>query len=214
MFAMRFSRRVLRGLPLQSIDHIATALPMPAFSFRAAQLALAAAALAALAGCGSFDKTTLQMASVLTPYRVEVVQGNFVSREQVEALKPGMSRQQVRDILGTPLVTSVFHGNRWDYVFTIKRQGVEPQERRLAVFFNGEALERFEGDPMPSEAEFVAKLDNKRKNAKVPPLEASEESLRRFAEERKTPASSPANAPAAEPAPVTANYPPLETPAR
>ena len=52
------------------------------------------------------------------------MQGNFVSKEQVEALRPGMSRQQVRDILGTPLVTSVFHADRWDYVFTIKRQGV------------------------------------------------------------------------------------------
>jgi outer membrane protein assembly factor BamE len=186
---------------------------MSAFSLRAARLALAATAVLAVSGCGSFDRTTLQIANVVTPYRVEVVQGNFVSREQVEALKPGMSRQQVRDILGTPLVTSVFHASRWDYVFTIKRQGVEPQRRRLAVFFNGEALERFDGDPMPSEAEFVTTLDNKRKDAKVPALEASEESLRRFADERKAPAAKP---PAAEPAsaPVTASYPPLETPAR
>jgi outer membrane protein assembly factor BamE len=199
------------GLPLQSIDHIATALPMSAFPSRAARLALAAAALAAVAGCGSFDSSTQRLANMLAPYKVEVVQGNFVSREQVEALKPGMSRQQVRDILGTPLVASVFHGSRWDYVFTIKRQGVGPQERRLAVFFNGEALERFEGDTMPSEAEFVATLDNKRKDAKVPPLEASEETLRRFSEQRKTPAKPPA---AAEPAPATASYPPLEPPAR
>jgi outer membrane protein assembly factor BamE len=47
-----------------------------------------------------------------------VVQGNFVSREQVEFLKPGMTRQQVRDVLGTPLVASLFHADRWDYVFT------------------------------------------------------------------------------------------------
>jgi outer membrane protein assembly factor BamE len=213
MLAMGFPRRAVGALPLQSIDHIATALPMPVFSLRAARPALAAAVVAALAGCGSFDQATLQIANVITPYKVEVVQGNFVSREQVEALKPGMGRQQVRDILGTPLVTSVFHADRWDYVFTIKRQGVAPQQRRLAVFFNGEVLARYEGDPMPSEAEFVATLDNKRKNAKVPPLEASEESLRRFADERKAPASAPANVPA-EPAPITASYPPLETPAR
>jgi len=187
---------------------------MPAFSFRAARLALAVAVAAAFAGCGSFDKGTMHIANAITPYRVEVVQGNFVSREQVEALKPGMSRQQVRDILGTPLVTSVFHSNRWDYVFTIKRQGVEPQQRRLAVFFNGEALDRFEGDVMPSEAEFVATLDNKRQNAKVPALEASEDSLRRFADERKAPAAAPAKAPTAEPAPAAASYPPLEAPAR
>jgi len=211
MLAMRFRGRLLEGLPLQSIDHIATALPMSAFPLRAARLALVAAAIAAVAGCGSFDQATLHIANLITPYRVEVVQGNFVSREQVDALKPGMSRQQVRDILGTPLVTSVFHANRWDYVFTIKRQGVQPQERKLAVFFSGEALERFQGDTMPSEAEFVTTLDNKRKDAKVPPLEASEETLQRFATERKA-----AKAAAAEPAqaPITASYPPLEAPAR
>ena len=102
-----------------------------------------------------------------------MVQGNFVSKEQVEALKPGMSRQQVREILGTSLLTDVFHADRWDYVFTIRRQGVEPQQRRLTVFFKGEVLERFEGDAMPSEEEFVATLDTRKRSGKVPALEAS-----------------------------------------
>ena len=106
-----------------------------------------------------------RVAGLVTPYKVDVVQGNFVSKEQVEALKPGMSRQQVRDILGTPLLTSVFHADRWDYVFTLKRQGVTAQARKLTVFFKGDVLERFEGDAMPTEAEFVATLDNKRRNA-------------------------------------------------
>src|SRR2546427_2752627 len=92
----------------------------------------------ALAGCSSLDGAAHRVANVVTPYKVEVVQGNFVSREQVEALQPGMSRQQVRDILGTPLVTSVFHADRWEYVFTIKRPGVDSQVRKLTVFFNGE----------------------------------------------------------------------------
>jgi outer membrane protein assembly factor BamE len=120
------------------------------------------------------------VAGSITPYRVEVVQGNFVSREQVDALKPGMSRQQVRELLGTPLVTSLFHADRWDYVFTLKRQGVEPQQRRLTVFFRGDQMARFEGDTMPSESEFVATLGTRRKLGSVPPLEASEESLRAF----------------------------------
>jgi outer membrane protein assembly factor BamE len=184
-------------------------LPMSAHPSRASRLLLAAAACAVTAGCGSFDGATRRFASSLTPYQVEVVQGNFVSKEQVEALKPGMSRLQVRDILGTPLVTSVFHADRWDYVFTLKRKGVDAQARKLAVFFKGEVLERFEGDPMPSESEFVATLDNKRKNAKVPVLEASEESLNKFAPARPAAAS----AEAAEPPPA-AGYPPLEAPAR
>jgi outer membrane protein assembly factor BamE len=180
---------------------------MPAFPPRAFRLVLALATGALAGGCGTFDNATQRVAGLVTPYKVEVVQGNFVSKEQVEAIKPGMSRQQVRDILGTPLVTSVFHANRWDYVFTLKRQGVPAQERKLAVFFSGEVMERVEGDTMPSEAEFVATLDNKRKGAKVPPLEASEEALKRFATDK--PAAPPA-APAATLPPPPASYPPLE----
>jgi outer membrane protein assembly factor BamE len=170
---------------------------------------MALALAAALAGgCGSFDRMSQGVASSITPYKVEVVQGNFVSREQVAALKPGMSRLQVRDVLGTPLVTSLFHGDRWDYVFTLKRQGVQSQARRLTVYFKGEVLDRFEGDEMPTEADFVATLDNKRKDAKVPVLEASEESLKQFSAGRTAPAPAPV-----EP-PVSASYPPLEAPAR
>lgn len=177
-------------------------------SVHPARLALAAAALAALAGCGSFDSVTRGMAGVISPYRVEVVQGNFVSREQVELLKPGMSRQQVRDLLGTPLVSSVFHADRWDYVFTLKRAGVEAQQRRLTVFFKGEALERFEGDAMPSEAEFVATLGDRRTPGKVPELEASEDKLKAF------PAKPAADAAPAQPPARSTAYPPLESPAR
>lgn len=147
--------------------------------------------------------------SVITPYQAEVVQGNFVSREQVQALRMGMPRQAVRDILGTPLVTSVFHADRWDYAFTIKRQGAEPQQRRLSVFFKGNTLDRIEGDPLPTEAEFAAKLDTRRAPTKVPELKASEEALSQFPA-KKLPAVT--NEPAAAPAAVT--YPPLETPAR
>ena len=175
----------------------------------AARSALAAWVLAALAGCGTFDRASERVAGVFTPYRVEVVQGNFVSREQVAALRAGMSRNQVRDLLGTALVADAFHKDRWDYVFTIRRPGVEAQQRRLALFFKDDALERFEGDEMPTEAEFVATLDSKRKSAAVPPLEASEDKLRQFAAENRQPAE-PALPP---PAPLTA-YPPLESPQR
>jgi outer membrane protein assembly factor BamE len=176
---------------------------------------LAAAALAALlAGCGSVGNVSQRVAGAFAPYKIEIVQGNFVSREQVEALQPGMSRQQVREILGTPLVTSLFHGDRWDYIFTLKRQGVEPQQRRLTVYFTGEAMARFEGDTMPSESEFVATLD-KRKTGKVPPLEATEEQLRAAAAKAgpaNRPPPAPELTPAAPAAPV--NYPPLEAPSR
>ena len=183
---------------------------MPAMPPRRTPRVLAAAAvLALLAGCGSVDSTSRRIATALTPYKVEVVQGNFVSKEQVDALKPGMSREQVRQILGTPLVTSLFHADRWDYVFTLRRQGVERQERRLTVFFKGDGMDHVEGDAMPSESEFVSTLDKRRLTGKVPPLEATEAQLRAFPA-KPAPAVQPA-----VPAPAApANYPPLESPAR
>jgi outer membrane protein assembly factor BamE len=181
---------------------------MPAYPFRYGRLSLWLAA-SLLAGCGTVDNASERLAGAITPYKVPVVQGNFVSREQAAYLKPGLSRQQVRDVLGTPLVASVFHADRWDYVFTIRRQGVEPQSYRLTLFFKGEELERFEGDTLPTEAEFIASLDVSRRAKPVPVLEATDAQLERFA----TPARNPAPA-APVPAPAPASYPPLEAPAR
>lgn len=159
-----------------------------------------------LSGCSS-------VASLVTPYKIDIQQGNVVTREQAQALQPGMSRQQVRDILGSPLLTSVFHADRWDYVFTFRRQGQEPQQRKLAVFFKGEALERFEADELPTEAEFVASLDTRRQKAKEPVLQASEAQLKAF-QERNAASVKATQAVPAEPPPAAParSYPPLETP--
>lgn len=136
------------------------------------------ALLVTLSACGSVDGASNRLVNVITPYKIDIVQGNFVSREQAAALKEGMSRTQVRDILGTPLLTSIFHADRWDYVFTFKRQGVASQARRVTVFFKDDVLAKIEADALPSEAEFVASLDSGRKSGKVPVLEMSEDSLK------------------------------------
>ena len=167
----------------------------------------AVAASLALGACSSVGDRARGTLTAMTPYKIEVVQGNFVSKEQVEALKPGMSRQQVRDILGTSLLTDVFHTNRWDYVFTIRRQGVEPQQRRLTLYFDGELLQRFEGDPMPSEEEFVATLDSRRHSGSIPQLEASEDQLKKFDPPKEKQAD---GEPAPALPPLPAAYPPLE----
>jgi outer membrane protein assembly factor BamE len=169
-------------------------------------LGLACAGLAACTGVGGSARG---FATAITPYKSEVVQGNFVSKEQVEALRVGMSRAQVVEVLGSPLLTSVFHADRWEYVFTIRRQGVDAQSRKLTVFFKGEDLEKFEGDPMPSEAEFVATIDTQRKFGKAPNLEATEEQLNK-SNSNNAPASPDPALPSGT-APVS--YPPLE-PAR
>jgi outer membrane protein assembly factor BamE len=156
-----------------------------------ARLGLALLVCAALSACG-----------FLQPYRVPVVQGNVVTREQVAVLKPGMSRIQVRDILGTPLLTSVFHASRWDYVFTLRQQGAEPQARRVSVFFKGDVLERFEADPLPSETEFVSTL-GAGEEGRAPELEASPEKLKAFPPPAATSEDKPLP-------PLPASYPPLE----
>lgn len=183
---------------------------MPAISPRLSRFVLALAACAAVAGCGSLNRATERLSSVVTPYKVQVVQGNFVSREQVEYLKPGMSRQQVREVLGTPLLVSAFHADRWDYVFTLRRQGVQEQAYRLTLHFKDDLLERFDSDTMPSETEFISALDGERKAVKVPVLEATEAQLARF----PAPAASAAATTPAAAAPVSASYPPLEAPSR
>jgi outer membrane protein assembly factor BamE len=211
------------------VNHIATPKLMsakPRYSIRSALeiTALATVALTVLAGCSSVSNMTSGMSTSainpinwITPYKVDIIQGNFISKEQVDALKAGMTRAQVKDVLGTPLLADIFHNDRWDYVFTLKRRNVEPQSYKYTVFFKGDLLERFEGDTMPSEAEFIARIDSGRKLGKVPVLEATEEQLNK--ESTRVPASSGSAASAVfTPAPLgTASpkvYPPLETPAR
>jgi outer membrane protein assembly factor BamE len=131
----------------------------------------------ALAACSSLDNAGSRAAGLLTPFKAEVVQGNFVSKEQKEALQSGMQRAQVRDILGSPLVTSVFHADRWEYVFTIRRQGTEPQLRKLTVYFKGDELAKVVSDELISEEEFVGSLSKGRTAGKVPVLELPADKL-------------------------------------
>ena len=183
--------------------------------------ALAALAGTVLAGCSStssMSSSAINPVNWVTPYKVDVIQGNFISKEQVDILKPGLTRAQVKDVLGTPLLADIFHNDRWDYVFTLKRRNVEPQSFRYTVFFKGDLLDRSEGDTMPSEADFIAKLASGRKLGKVPELEATEEQLNKAAARAPaassgTTASAAAPAPAAAATPATA-YPPLENPSR
>ena len=169
-------------------------------------------ACGSVGGAGEAQGAGNRLVTTLSPYKIDVVQGNFVSKEQAQALRAGMSRLQVKDILGTPLLASVFHADRWDYVFTFRRQGQAPQARAVTVYFKNDVLERFAADNLPTEAEFVSSLDSGRSTNKVPALEATPEQLARFA-----PAPAAAPAPGATPAnPAGAplapdRYPPLES---
>lgn len=102
--------------------------------------------LCVLSGCARWGT------QLISPYRLEIQQGNFVSKEMLAQLKPGMSREQVRFVLGTPMHSSVFHTNRWDYVFYLSRVDRKVEQRLFSVFFENEKLARWEGgEDLPSE---------------------------------------------------------------
>jgi outer membrane protein assembly factor BamE len=83
----------------------------------------------------------------LSPYRMEIQQGNYVTQEMVAQLKPGLTRDQVRFVLGTPLVSDIFHDERWDYVFVRQRANSQDvEQRRISVFFEDGKLKRVDGD--------------------------------------------------------------------
>ncbi len=98
-----------------------------------------------------------------TPYRMEIQQGNYVTQDMVSQLKAGMTRDQVRFVLGTPLINDVFHQDRWDYIFVRKRNRESPlEERRLTLFFGPDGrLDRLEGDVTPGPGDEAAILERK-----------------------------------------------------
>jgi outer membrane protein assembly factor BamE len=178
--------------------------------FKCPLKARAAGALALAAGCALMAGCAAGLSSpsldTFKPYVAEVVQGNFVSLEQRQALKLGMPREQVRDILGTPLISSLFHQDRWDYNFSIRRQGLAPQAYKLTVFFKQDRLVEVDSDVLPSETEFVGRLSGRQNLSKPPVLELSEEALKRLPVKPAAPVS-PSS-------PTQRTFPPLETSAR
>lgn len=177
-------------------------------SKRCAVLYATVLAASVLSGCSTLDKasnTLSNLGGTITPYKIDIIQGNFVAKEQLAAVSAGMPKTQVRDVLGSPLLTSVFHADRWDYVFSLRRKGQDIQQRRVTVFFKDDLVERIEADELPTEAEFVASMDSRKMSGKPPALEASPEVLKTFAERNAQAERPPELVP-----PIT-NYPPLES---
>jgi len=95
--------------------------------------------LSLLAGC-----------AYIGPHRIDVQQGNALDSESIARLKPGLSRSQVRFLLGTPLVVDPFRTDRWDYVYMFYRAGTLVEQKRISLFFDGDTLTRIEGDVPPA----------------------------------------------------------------
>ncbi|AXS80550.1 outer membrane protein assembly factor BamE [Dechloromonas sp. HYN0024] len=108
---------------------------------RRSRLLLVAASCALIAACS-------YKPSFINEYKIDIQQGNVLTQEMVAQLKPGQTRDQVRFLLGTPLVSDIFHHQRWDYIYRYKSGKTgEVESRKLTVFFDGEGrLERVSGD--------------------------------------------------------------------
>jgi outer membrane protein assembly factor BamE (lipoprotein component of BamABCDE complex) len=114
--------------------------------------AIAAVVALCVAGCSTmtapFD-TYIPYISQFGIYKLDINQGNYISQDMVDKLKEGQTRQQVRTVLGTPLLVSVFRDNRWDYLYEYRKNGRVQTHRQFTVYFQGDVLARWEGDEMP-----------------------------------------------------------------
>ena len=112
--------------------------------------ALLIVAVSLLAGCAS-SGFTLPKIPGIEAHRMEIQQGNYVTQEMIAKLQPGMTRDQVRFVLGTPLVADAFHADRWDYMFRRQRANSKQiEQRRIVIFFDDGRLSRIQGDVTPA----------------------------------------------------------------
>lgn len=143
--------------------------------------------LSLLAGC-----SLVESVQKYGPYRVDVQQGNALDLESVARLKPGLSRSQVRFLLGTPLVVDPFRNDRWDYVYVFYAAGELIEQKRITLFFDGDTLTRIEGDvPAPAAVDQVP----------VAPASAADVKPTSVSEPASTPQVSPRTDPVVAPEP-------------
>ena len=111
------------------------------------------------AGAQTTQGTKLQkFLWIFSPYRPDIQQGNFVSAEMLSQLKVGQTREQVRFLLGTPLLMDMFHADRWDFPFYLARGNGELTTSRVTVYFKDDVVARFDGGNLPTEREYIARI--------------------------------------------------------
>ncbi|MES2296878.1 MAG: outer membrane protein assembly factor BamE [Pseudomonadota bacterium] len=116
---------------------------------------------AAIANAGAQTTTVTQLQKflwVLSPYRPDIQQGNFVSQEMLTQVKVGQTRDQIKFILGTPLLTDIFHGDRWDFPFYLARGNGELTTSRVTVYFKDDKVVRIDGGKLPTEREYIERI--------------------------------------------------------
>ena len=138
----------------------------------ATSLMAGAISLLALSGCsvGGSQHTPIEyniVTKIFNPYRPDIVQGNFISKEQLETVRPGMYKEQVRQALGTPLLNDMLHPERWDYVFVYRAGNTgKVEERKVILYFDGLVLKKIDAPPLPTDQGLVDEIDALRNNKK------------------------------------------------
>jgi outer membrane protein assembly factor BamE len=94
-----------------------------------------------LAACGA--EGTHKLPGV---YRIDIQQGNIIEQEMLDKLRPGMDKNQVRFIMGTPAIADPFHADRWEYLFTMSKGGRRREQRHITLYFEDEKLAYIDGD--------------------------------------------------------------------
>lgn len=100
-------------------------------------------------------------------HRIPILQGNMIDQKMVDQLKIGMTKRQVRYVMGTPMVKDTFNPDRWDYYYRLRRPNGDIAERRFTAFFEGDKLVRFTGDLMPKTHQDDATEDSEKETAKT-----------------------------------------------
>ena len=117
-------------------------------------LLIAVSAVLVLGACANpFSRKSLDTFSLT--YKIDIQQGVVVTQEMADQLKVGMTRDQVRFVLGTPILTDPFHAERWDYPFRFQPGRGPIEERRFTVFFKSDLLTGYNGDSLPTEEQFA-----------------------------------------------------------
>ncbi|MBR7782468.1 outer membrane protein assembly factor BamE [Undibacterium luofuense] len=158
-------RKLFTGSVPASLGRIAVvlaAVSLGACASRSVQLTdenLKTEAVAGKDGTQVYSPTgTRKFLGFFSPYRISVQQGNFVSQEMMAQIKEGMNREQVRNVLGTALLTDPFHEDRWDYPFRLMKPSGELIISKVSVHFKNNLVSKFEGGNLPNEQEYLARV--------------------------------------------------------
>ncbi|MCL6270004.1 outer membrane protein assembly factor BamE [Sansalvadorimonas sp. 2012CJ34-2] len=105
-----------------------------------------------IGGCSWFSSNELKLVSFPGAYKIDIQQGNVITQDMVNQLKPGMTREQVLFVMGEPLLPDTYDKKRWDYIYSFQPGGGARTQQTLSLFFNQGKLTHFEGDVIPGQS--------------------------------------------------------------